>query len=220
MSLDFSIFTDNWRDILGGLWLTLELWLGGSVLGMVLGLAIATARQYTGGVVRRGIAAYVTVFRGTPFLIQLFLLYYGGPSFGLVLTPVQAGLVGMTLYSSAQFIEIFRAGFQSIPPGQIEAARMSGFGRVQILVHVQLPQMLIIILPSMVNLYVIMTKETALLSVIAIPDLTAVLNGIGSATYAYAETLFALAAFYWILLECVTAAGRWAERRVGRYLVR
>ncbi|TWG92357.1 amino acid ABC transporter membrane protein 2 (PAAT family) [Mesorhizobium sp. J18] len=218
--MDFSVLTDNWPQILNGLVLTLKLWLGGTLSGLALGLLLATIQVNSIGVVWHAIRGYSAVFRGVPLLIQLFLLYYGGPSIGFVLSPVAAGLLGLTIYSSAQFVEIFRAGFESVPRGQIEAARISGLNRFQILVHIELPQMLIIIVPSLVNLFVIMTKETAILSVISIPDLTAVLNGIGSTTYAFAETLFALAAFYWILLECVTMAGRVLERRASRYLIR
>ncbi|MCF1505908.1 amino acid ABC transporter permease [Afifella sp. H1R] len=217
---DFSVLTDHAVEIRNGIVLTLELWVAGSVMGFVLGLTLAVLQVYAGRPAYRLVAAYVAIFRGTPFLIQLFLLYYGGPSIGLMLSPIQAGAIGLTLYGSAQFVEIFRAGFQSVPHGQIEAARMSGLSHLQIVQHIQLPQMMLIILPSIVNLLVILTKETALLSVISIPDVTAVLQGIGSSTYAFSETLFALAAFYWILLECVTTLGRWAERRAGRYLAR
>jgi polar amino acid transport system permease protein len=220
MKFDPTIITSHWPEILAGMSLTLRIWLGSSVLGMAIGLVLAAVQHYGAGLVGRLVGVYVTVFRGTPFLIQLFLLYYGGPSAGLVLSPTAAGILGLTIYSSAQFIEIFRSGFMSVPPGQIEAAQISGLTPVQTIQHVQIPQILLIILPSLVNMLIIMTKETAVLSVIAIPDLTAVLSGIGSATFAYTETLFALAAFYWILLELVTMAGRLAERRVGRYLVR
>ncbi|WP_321340190.1 amino acid ABC transporter permease [Breoghania sp.] len=220
MMFDYTILTSNWREIFDGICLSLELWLGGSLLGLVLGLALATVHHYGDFIVRALIAAYVGIFRGTPLLIQLFVLYYGGPSFGLVLSPVAAGLIGLTIYGSAQFVEIFRAGFAAIGPGQIEAAKMSGLGAMQTLWHIQIPQMLLIILPSLVNMMVIMTKETAILSVISIPELTAVMSGIGASTYAFAETLFALAAFYWVLLEGVSAVGRLAENRVSRYLAK
>lgn len=220
MTLDFTVITSHWHEVLAGMGLTLEIWVAASALGLALGLVLAASQFYGRGLVGGLVSAYVNVFRGTPFLIQLFLLYYGGPSVGVVLTPTMAGVLGLTIYSSAQFVETFRAGFAAIPQGQIEAAGICGLNRMQTLWHVQIPQILLIILPSLVNILVIMTKETAVLSVISIPDLTAVLSGIGSETYAYAETLFALAAFYWILLELLSAAGRVAEQRVGRYLDR
>jgi polar amino acid transport system permease protein len=215
---DFSGFDGRWPDIWAGLGLTLRLWLLGTALGLLLGLALAAIQVSSKGLARTLVRGYVGVFRGTPLLIQLFLLYYGGPSFGLVLSPEQAGLLGLTLYASAQLVEIFRSGFESVPGGQIEAARMAGLTRLQILRHVELPQMLIIIVPSLVNTLVIMTKETAILSTITIPDLTAVLYGIGSETYNIITPLFFLAIFYWVLLEFVSMLGRGLERRTSRYL--
>lgn len=220
MSLDFSVLTSHRAEILAGLRLTLTMWAGASAMAMALGLVIAASQRYLGPAARTPVRLYVTIFRGTPLLIQLFLLYYGGPSFGLVLSPVAAGLIGLTIYGSAQFAEIFRSGFESIPVGQIEAAQMSGIGAFDTMRHIEIPQLLLIILPSLFNTLVVMTKETAILSVIAIPDLTAILSGIGSETFAYAETLFTLAAFYWILLEVLTTVGRALERRFGRHLAR
>lgn len=220
MTLDFSSITDNIGAIRSGVELTLVLWLAGSVCAMVLGFAVATLHHYCGTVVRSFVILYVRIFRGTPLLIQLFLLYYGGPSFGLTLSPVAAGLTGLALYAGAQFSEIFRSGFESVPPGQIEAAEMLGIGRAHRVWHIQLPQMLLIILPSLVNMFVNTMKETALFSVISIPEITAVLSGIGSSTYAFAETLFTLAIFYWVMLEVTTFAGRAIERRLSQYTLR
>ncbi|HEY0293978.1 MAG TPA: amino acid ABC transporter permease [Bordetella sp.] len=215
---DFSGFDGRWAEILAGLVLTLELWVAGTALGLLIGLALAAIQVNAGARTRAIVRGYVAIFRGTPLLVQLFLLYYGGPSVGLLLTPAAAGLLGLAIYASAQFIEIFRSGFESVPRGQIEAARISGLSRGQILAHVELPQMLIIIVPSLINTLVIMTKETAILSAISIPDLTAVLYGIGSETYNIIPPLFCLAIFYWALLECVTVLGRGLERRASRYL--
>ncbi|CAA0087068.1 L-cystine transport system permease protein YecS [Starkeya nomas] len=158
--------------------------------------------------------------RGTPFLIQLFVIYYGGPFFGLDLTPLVAGVAGLALYGGAYFSEIFRAGFLSVPPGQIEAARMMGIGRLDIVRHVQLPQMLVIILPALANMTVLLSKETAVLSVITVNELTSVVQSIGSTTFAFAETLLFLALVYWAFLEIVTAAARRLEKRVGRFMLR
>lgn len=215
---DFSGFDGRWAEILAGLSLTLQLWLAGTALGLLAGVVLAAIQVNAKGLPRVLVRGYVTLFRGTPLLVQLFILYYGGPSLGLLLTPAAAGLLGLAIYSSAQFIEIFRSGFESVPRGQVEAARISGLSRVQILAHIELPQMLILIVPSLVNTLVIMTKETAILSAISIPDLTAVLYGIGSETFNIIPPLFCLAAFYWGLLECVTALGRALERRTSRYL--
>lgn len=220
MTIDFSVLLDNWSDILRGMYLTLKIWLASTLVGGLLGLALATLQVHCGRLLSFLVAMYIYVFRGVPLLILLFLIYYGGPSMGLVLDPVPAGILGLGLHSSAYFAENFRAGYQSVDSGQIEAAQLAGLSGFQTLLHVQLPQMLVVVVPALANTVVNVTKETAILSVIAVPELTAVLSGIGSATYAFVETLFVLAAFYWLLLEGVSMLARRAEGFAGRHLAR
>lgn len=220
MTFNLAILTDNWRELLDGMGLTILIWMGGTVLGLVIGLFVAVVQLLTNRWVAAPLNFYVAVMRGTPFLIQLFVIYYGGPFFGLDLTPMVAGVAGLALYGGAYFSEIFRAGFLSVPPGQIEAARMMGISRLAIVRHVQLPQMLVIILPALANMTVLLSKETAVLSVITVNELTSVVQSIGSTTFAFAETLLFLALVYWAFLEIVTAAARRLEKRVGRFMLR
>ncbi|GAB4064499.1 amino acid ABC transporter permease [Ancylobacter sonchi] len=220
MTFNPAILTDNWREILDGMALTILIWAAGTAIGLVIGLAVAVLQLFTNRWLAAPLTLYVAVMRGTPFLIQLFVIYYGGPFFGLDLTPLTAGIAGLALYGGAYFSEIFRAGFLSVPPGQIEAARMMGIGRLDIVRHVQLPQMLVIILPALANMTVLLSKETAVLSVITVNELTSVVQSIGSTTFAFAETLLFLALVYWAFLEIVTAAARRLEKRVGRFMLR
>ncbi|MDQ0511586.1 amino acid ABC transporter permease [Ancylobacter amanitiformis] len=220
MTFNLAILTDNWRDLLDGMVLTVLIWAGGTVMGLAIGLMVAVVQLLTNRWIAAPLNVYVAVMRGTPFLIQLFIIYYGGPFFGLDLTPMVAGVAGLALYGGAYFSEIFRAGFVSVPPGQIEAARMMGISRLAIVRHVQLPQMLVIILPALANMTVLLSKETAVLSVITVNELTSVVQSIGSTTFAFAETLLFLALVYWAFLEIVTAAARRLEKRVGRFMLR
>jgi polar amino acid transport system permease protein len=164
--------------------------------------------------------AGIEVVRGTPFLVQLFFLYYGGPSIGLQLEPVSAGILGLGVYGSAYFAEVFRAGFRAVPRGQVEAATCLGMGRWQTVRRIMLPQMLVVIVPSLSNTIIVLSKETAVLSVITVPELTGVLTGIGSLSYAFVEVLVALCVGYLLLVELTAAMGRWAERKVGRFMLR
>lgn len=220
MTFNPAILADNWPLILDGMLLTILIWVVGTVLGLVIGLAVAVIQLFTNRWFAAPLTLYVAIMRGTPFLIQLFIIYYGGPFFGLDLTPMVAGIAGLALYGGAYFSEIFRAGFLSVPPGQIEAARMMGISKLQIVRHVQLPQMLVIILPALANMTVLLSKETAVLSVITVNELTSVVQSIGSTTFAFAETLLFLAAVYWAFLEIVTALARRLEKRVGRFTLR
>ncbi len=150
--------------------------------------------------------------------MQLFLLYYGGPSFGLTLEPLTAGVLGLALYGSAYFAEAFRSGFQSVPRGHLEAASCLGLSRWQTVLRIQLPQMLVLIVPALTNLTIVLSKETAVLSIVTVPELTFVLTGIGSATFAFVETLLALCICYLVLVELAARAGQWVEARVARFM--
>ncbi|GGJ92021.1 amino acid ABC transporter permease [Pseudomonas matsuisoli] len=220
MMFDVSIITDRVEPILHGLLVTFQTWFAGVLIGLVLGLGIAVLQLFGGRWLRIPLRMFIEVIRATPFLVLLFLLYYGGPEFGLSLEPITAGILGMGVYGSVYFAEIFRGGFQSVPKGHVEAAECLGMGRWQCIWRVQLPQMLVIILPALVNMITILCKETAVLSIITIPELTMVLTGIGSETFAFVETLLVLCIGYLILIELSSRLGLWLERRVGRFLVR
>ncbi|WP_234706900.1 amino acid ABC transporter permease [Ensifer aridi] len=218
MTADFHVLLDYSGEIVAGVELTFLVWIVSVVLGLLLGFILAIFRTGLPALVSVIIDLYVMIIRGTPFLVQLFLLYYGGPFVGLILPPLTAGILGLTIHASAYFAEIFRSGFYSVPAGQIEAAAMSGLTKSQTLLRVTLPQMMVVIFPSLINMVIILLKETAVLSVITVSELTATLSTIGSVTFAYIPTLGFLALFYWVSLEMLSAAGRAAEAWIGRHL--
>lgn len=188
-------------EIAEGLGFTLLMWLPGSALALALGLLVAILRHYGGPVLDRGLQALLGVLRGTPFLVQIFLLYYGGPFVGLDLDAPTAGRLGLSVYGAAYFAEIIRGGLS----------------RAQTLRRVLLPEMALLILPSTVNMLIVLMKETAVLSIITVPELTAVITGIGSLHFAYAEAAFMLAVCYWGLTEATGLLGRGLERRLQRF---
>jgi polar amino acid transport system permease protein len=220
MKLDLSVLTGNAGAILGGFAITVETWIAGVAMGILIGLAIALVQRRGIGPVNRILRLYIEVIRGTPFLVQLFFLYYGGPSIGLQLEAVSAGILGLGIYGSAYFAEVFRAGFNAVPKGQLEAASCLGLSRRQTVWRIMLPQMLVIIVPSLTNTIIVLSKETAVLSVITVPELTGVLTGIGSASYAFTQVLLAMCAGYLLLVELTAWFGRWVEAKVGRYMLR
>jgi len=215
---DASILVDAMPALERGAAITLGVWLAGVALGVGLGLAIALIRLLCGRWVRTLLRAYVELFRGTPFLVQLFILYYGGPSFGLALPPLVAGIVSLGLYGGAYFAEAFRSGFESIPQGQIEAAQALRLSRLQIIMRIEFPQMMVIVLPALTNLVIVLCKETAVLSVVTVPELTFVLTGIGTEKFAFVETLLTLCICYWLLVEAASRTGLAIEQRMSRFL--
>ncbi|HEY0289259.1 MAG TPA: amino acid ABC transporter permease [Pseudomonas sp.] len=218
MIFDPKIVTDHLGDIGLGFLVTLGTWSSGVVLGLALGMLIAVAQVFGNNFIRAPLRVFIELIRSTPFLVQLFLVYYGGPAFGLSLDPIPAGIIGLGVYGSVYFAEIFRTGFESVAPGQLEAADCLGITRMQCILRIQVPQMLVIILPALINMITVLCKETAVLSIITIPELTMVLTGIGSETFAFVETLLMLCIGYLILVECCSRVGMLLEVRVGRFM--
>ena len=218
MIFDPRIITDHLDAIGQGFAVTLGTWAMGVLLGLALGLLIAVAQLFGNRLVRAPLRVFIELIRSTPFLVQLFLVYYGGPAVGLNLEPIPAGVLGLGIYGSVYFAEIFRTGFVSVAQGQLEAADCLGITRWQAIRRIQLPQMLVIILPALVNLVTILCKETAVLSIITIPELTMVLTGIGSETFAFVETLLVLCIGYLALVEACSRLGMFLETRAGRFM--
>jgi len=217
VTFDINVLIGQWPAIVSGAGVTIMIWILGTIAAAVIGFLMAVARQYGGVLIDKALGAVVAVLRGTPFLIQIFLVYYGGPFVGLDLDPLPAGLIGISIYGAAYFSEIFRSGFQAVPRGHIEAGECVGLTQGQIVRRILLPEMTMLVLPPSVNMVVILMKETAVLSIITVPELTATLSAIGSQQYAFVEALSALALFYWVLVEVTGWLGNLAETKLSRF---
>ncbi len=218
MTGGINVLIDYGPQLLKGLCYTLVMAIAGSVFGLVLGFALAVIRNGGRRVPNAIIDGYVEIFRGTPLLVQLFVFYYGGSTIGITLSAFTVGLMGLSLYGSAYFSEIFRAGFESLARGQTEAAISFGFSRWRTLRYVVLPQILIMIIPPGTNLMIILLKDTAVLSIITVPELTFQVTGMTVETYTFVGPFMVLAVVYWVLTELTSYLGKRLERRVGGYL--
>ncbi|WP_294926572.1 amino acid ABC transporter permease [uncultured Paracoccus sp.] len=217
--MEWQFIIDNYGPmLLRGFRLTIICWLLGSLFSMMLGLAIALVQRYAPAPVRWLIQVYIEIIRGTPFLVQLFVLYYGGPLVGLRLDAIPAGLLGLTIYGSPYFAEIFRSGFRAVPLGQIEAARAIGMAEPVIIRRILLPLALVSSLPALVNFSIILTKETVILSIITVPELRYQVERMSTETFLYLEAYFVLALFFWLLVETISRLGRRLEARITHYL--
>lgn len=217
MTFDINLILDSLPAIFKGALVTLSLWIGGTIGAVVLGFLVAVIRRYGPKAAATALALCVEVLRGTPFLIQIFLLYYGGPYAGISLDPIPAGLFCLCIYGAAYFSEIFRAGFLAVPRGHIEAAECLGFTSGQSIRRILLPEMTVLVLPPSTNMSIILLKETAVLSVITVPEMTLTISALGSQQYAFLEAIFLLAIIYWGLVELAGRLGRAAETRLARY---
>jgi polar amino acid transport system substrate-binding protein len=185
--------------LLRGAVVTVELSVLAMALAVVVGLIIVLLRLYAIAPLRWLARAYVEVIRGTPLLIQLFLIYYGLPEIGIRLNPFLAGIVGLGLNYAASESENYRAGIQSIPRGQTEAAQALGMSRWQTLRQVVLPQAFRVVIPPVTNDFIAMFKDSSIVSVITMVELTKVYGMLAMSTYDYIGLGLMTAGIYFAL---------------------
>jgi len=210
-----------WRyapSLVSGFGVTVMCWGAGGALGLLLGFIVSLLYRLPFAPLRWLLRALIEVFRGTPFLMQLFLLYAGGPYIGLKLSATAAGVIGLGLYSSAYFAEIFRGGFAAVPHGQTEAAMSVGMSPRDTLLRVTLPCALIAAVPPIVNMLIVLSKETVELSIITVPELMYQMQTMAAETFTAFDAIFAMAVFYWLLIEATSRLGRRVEARVTAFM--
>jgi polar amino acid transport system permease protein len=168
----FEIYREVFPFLLRGLWTTIWLSLLVIPIGLASGLALAlVATQARSRWLRLAVAAYIDFFRAFPPLVLLILIYFGMPFLGLDLPKLAAVALGFMLNNSSYFCEVFRAGIESVPAGQMEAARSTGLTRAQALCHVVVPQAARNVLPDLVGNGIEVIKLTTIASVVALPEL-------------------------------------------------
>jgi polar amino acid transport system permease protein len=172
-----------WDELLNGVWLTLQLSISAMILG--LGIAILGALGKTAGPrpVRWLIDAYIELIRNTPFLVQIFLIFFGLPALGLRLSANQAALLAMVVNVGAYAIEIMRAGIESIGRGQIDAGRALGLRPLQIFRHVILMPALRAVYPALTSQFILLMLNSSVVSAISAEELTSAANDIQSRTF-------------------------------------
>jgi len=185
--------------LLRGAVTTVELSLLAMALAVVAGLVVVLVRLYAIAPLRWLARAYVEVIRGTPLLIQLFLIYYGLPEIGIRLNAFFAAILGLGLNYAASEAENYRAGIQSVPPGQPEAALALGMSQWQTLQHVVLPQALRVVIPPVTNDFIAMFKDSSIVSVITMVELTKVYGMLAMSTYDYIGLGLMTAGIYFAL---------------------
>ncbi|WP_341521434.1 amino acid ABC transporter permease [Pseudomonas sp. G.S.17] len=198
--------------------MTLGLGLGAFVLGCILGMLIALLRLSKIRVFRILAFSYVSLFRGTPLLVQILLIYFGLPHYGIVLSPIPSALLALTLFSAAYLSEIFRAGINSVDPGQWEASQSMSMGYWTCLRRIILPQALRIATPPLGSRMIALIKDTSLASTITVMELTRVAEQVGAATFRYMEMFLMVGLMYWLINQILTVLQTWLEGRWTRHM--
>src|SRR3954462_10460890 len=195
-NLDFSWLQDAGKLIATGALTTVFLVVVTALFGTVLSILGAAARTSRHAALRSGISAYVEAIRNTPFLAQLFFIYFGLPSLGIRLDPIVAAIVAMTINLAAYGIEIVGAGLDAVPVGQREAGAALGLKPSLVFVKIILPQALRVIFPALTSQIIIMMLESAVVSQISVRELTYEADLLQARTFRAFETYFVVTMVY------------------------
>lgn len=213
----FQLVLDSLPFLLKGAIWTIVLSLGGMFFGMLLGFGLALVRLYAIAPLGWLARVYISFFRGTPLLVQLFIIYFGLPELGLQLEPLTAALIGFSLNMAAYVAEIMRAAIASIDRGQWEAAASIGMSKTQTMLRAILPQAMRTALPPLGNSFISLVKDTALAATIQVPELFRQAQLITARTYEVFAMYLAATVIYWILSSLLAHLQNRLEARVNRH---
>jgi cystine transport system permease protein len=212
----WELFLRAYPFLLEGLVVTVVLGVTSFVIGSAIGLAVALARLSGVGLLRAVAVAYLSVFRGTPMLVQILLVYFGLPQVGITLDPIPSAIIALSLNVGSYQSENFRSGILGVEKGQREAALSIGMTYWQALRRIIFPQALRIATPTIGNRFIALMKDTSLASVVTVVELTRVAERIGSSTFRYMEMFVMVAAVYWLLNSMLSMGQEALERRLAR----
>jgi len=195
---------------------TATLWLSGvSLVGaMLIGILACSMRLSKPRIISRGAGVYIEIMRSTPLLAQLYFLYFGLPSLGIQMTEQVTGVIALTLNSGAYMAEIIRAGILSIPQGQIEAGMSSGLTYFQRMRYILLPQAFGVTVPPLLGQAIVLVKDSSLLSLISVMELTRAGQILSSERFMPAEGFLTTAAFYLVIYFALKSISNWSQKRL------
>lgn len=211
-----GLLKDNFPSLLSGLWVTIEIAVISLILAVILGIILGICSISTSKILKGISTVYIGIIRGTPLMIQALFLFFGvGQAFGIRFDPMVAAVITLTINASAYMAEIFRGGIQAIDNGQMEAARSLGLSYSKTMRKVILPQAVKIMIPSILNQFIVTLKDTSILSVISIRELTATGQIIIARNYKALEMYAIVGCMYLILITILTLVSSYIERKIS-----
>jgi len=201
--------------LLQGALVTLEISALSMAIAIGLGLFLAVLRVFGPGVVAWPVIGFIEVIRGTPLLIQLFIIFYGLPAIGIRFSPLWAAVTGLGINYAAYEAENYRAGIQSIPRGQLDAALALGLSRIQTIRKIVLPQAVRLVIPPVTNDFIALLKDSSLVSVITMVELTKMYGQLAATNYDYIGIGLLTAAIYFVLGLPIARLSRLLESRLA-----
>jgi His/Glu/Gln/Arg/opine family amino acid ABC transporter permease subunit len=216
LPIDLEFLRSILPQLMAGAWITIQLTVYAIVAGVVLGLALALLRISKNPILFAPATAFIEFMRGTPLLAQIFMIYFGLGSLGINVPDFMSGFIALSLNSSAYNAEIFRAGIQSIPKGQMEASRSLGLSYGQSMAYVVVPQALRFCLPPLGNQFIALLKDSSLVAIIGISDLMRVGREINGRTLRSIEVFGYVSLIYLIMTLPLSQLVNAAERRMKK----
>lgn len=207
-----------WPLAVGAVTGTIPLALSSFALGLVIALALALMRISRSRVASGIARAYISVIRGTPLLVQLFVIFYGLPKLGIVVPSWPAAIIAFSLNVGGYAAEVIRAAIISVPKGQWEAAYMTGMSRGQALRRVILPQAARVSVPPLSNTFISLVKDTSLASVILVTEMFRVAQQIAAFSQEFMLVYIEAAAIYWLICLVLSAGQDRIEKRLDRHV--
>lgn len=219
MDIDWDLaLTSLWPLIQGGLVGTIPLSLASMALGLVLALLVALMRLSSNKLASGVARAYVSVIRGTPLLVQLFVIFYGLPSIGLTIDPWPSAIIAFSLNVGGYAAEIIRAAILSVPRGQWEAGHTIGMSRTLALRRIILPQAARVSVPPLSNTFISLVKDSSLASLILVSELFRQAQEIAAFSQQFMLLYIEAAAVYWVICLVLSAGQSRLEKRLDRYV--
>ena len=225
--MDFSVIVEYFPRLLEGAWITIQLVLVSGIIGSLMAVPIGLARHSSSFWVSAIPYAYIFFFRGTPLLVQIFLVYYGVSQFEAVRDslfwpylrePYWCAIIAFSLNTAAYTAEILRGALGAVPRGEVEAAKSIGMRKVQLYKRIMLPRALGMIMPAYGNEVILMLKGSALASTITLLDLTGMARTIIARTYTPIEIFLAAGVIYLLMSMAIIQLFRYLEMRSNRHM--
>jgi len=216
MNLNFQGAIENLPFILQGISTTLTLVLASIICGVVLGMLLSLAKLSKNKFLSALTTVYISIFRGTPLVLQLVLIYFGLPQmFGIDLGSYGSAILALSLNSAAYVSEIIRSGIMAVDKGQTEAAEALGVPYSKMMKNIILPQAIKNILPALINEFTALTKESAIVTVVGTADIMRRSQMVAAQTFLYFETLLIAGAIYYVIVTVISFIGKTVERRLS-----
>jgi His/Glu/Gln/Arg/opine family amino acid ABC transporter permease subunit len=212
MTLSIPVIVAAWPTFASGLVVTAVFCAVSAFFGLLIAVPIALSRLARRIWWRIPAIIFVEIIRDTPFLVQAFIIYFVLPALGIAMSTTTAGILALSLYGGAYFSEAIRGAILSVPKGQMDAARATGMSYLLAMRRIIFPQMMAYLIPPISNQLIGLIKDSAVLSIIAVPELTMAFQNVLGTTFAAPETFAVVTILYWLLTSAVATVMSGLER--------